>query len=36
MVGNLFPNVKVGSFPLAGRLLYFTKHWEKLTSNPAI
>ena len=33
---NLFPNVKVGNFPLTGRLQYFVKHWKKLTSNPEI
>ena len=33
---NLSPNVKVGNFPLAGRLQYFVKHWKKLTSNPKI
>ena len=36
MVRGLFPNVKVGNFPLAGRLQYFVKHWKKLTSNPEI
>ena len=33
---KIFPNVKVGNFPLAGRLQYFVKHWKKLTSNPEI
>ena len=36
MVRNLFRNVKVSNFPLAGRLRYFVKHWKKLTSNPEI
>ena len=36
LVRNLFPNVKVSNFPLAGRLQYFVKHWKKLTSNPQI
>ena len=36
MVRNLFPNVKVANFSLAGRLQYFVKHWKKLTSNPEI
>ena len=33
MVRNLFPNIKVSNFPIAGRPQYFVKHWEKLTSN---
>ena len=36
LVQNLFPNVKVSNFPLAGRLQYFGKHWKKLTCNPKI
>ena len=36
VVRNLFPNVKISNFPLAGRLQYFVKHWKKLTSNPEI
>ena len=28
--------MKVGNFPLAGRLQYFVKQWKKLTRNPKI
>ena len=33
MVQNLFPNVKVSNFPLAGPLQYFVKHCGKLTKS---
>ena len=33
VVQNLSPDVKVGNFPLAGRLQDFVKHWKKLASN---
>ena len=33
LVRNLFPNIKVGNFPLARRLQYFVNHSKKLTSN---
>ena len=36
LLRNLIPNVKVGNFPLAGRLQYFVNHWKKLRSNPEI
>ena len=36
LVRNLFPNVKVSNFPIAGRLQLFVKHWKKLTNNPEI
>ena len=31
---NLFPNVKVSNFPLAGGLQYLVKHCEQLTGSP--
>ena len=32
MVKNLFPNVKVSNFPLAGRLQYLVKHCGQLAA----
>ena len=34
MVQNLFPNVKVSNFLLAGVLQYFVKHCKKLARSP--
>ena len=34
MMQNLFPNVKVSNFPLAGGLQYLVKHCEKLIGSP--
>jgi len=36
LILELFPEKKLKSFPLAGRLQYFLQNWKKITSNPEI
>ena len=33
---KLFPRVRYPNYPLAGRLRFFVKNWEKLTADPVI